>query len=211
MWRTGAFFERQITPAKGWHRFLERRAGRLTLIDSSRLMLSSVKVVLALFCLALAGCAAESPKPYQVKSPGSLPVALDKNYEFRKTKEYFLDPAGAKVASRTDPSVAFERNYRLYGAVTALDTRQLYGTYLDFFWRAPRDSDVKIRFEYKQENLHAFVQAREVHYPHARSHNRTEFAIIGDDYADDGRVIAWQALLIADGRIVAVTRSYLWK
>lgn len=172
---------------------------------------SLVKGALALFCFLLASCASESPQPYQVQNPGTLPIALNKNFEFRKTKEYFLDPVAPRVTTQTDAAVAFERYYRLYGAITALDARERYGTYLDFFWRAPRGSDVKVRFEYRQEKLHAFVQAREVHYPNASSHNRTEFAIIGDDYAGDGRVTAWQALLISDGRVVALTRSYLWK
>ena len=61
-----------------------------------------------------------------------------------------------------------------------------FGNYFDFFWRARRDADVTVRLEYRQEKLHAFVQAREVRYPHARGHHKTEFAIIGDDFFDDG-------------------------
>ncbi|CAN5554185.1 hypothetical protein BH20VER3_BH20VER3_23620 [soil metagenome] len=99
----------------------------------------------------------------------------------------------------------------MYGAVTALDQRQRYGNYFGLFWVARRAADVRVRFEYRQEKLHAFVQAREVHYPHARGHYKTEFAIIGDDFFDDGRVIAWRALLVVDGRIVATRRSYLWE
>ena len=172
---------------------------------------------LALLCLALVGCAAEppkalhQPKAYQIQNPGSFPIALDKDFEFRKTKEYFLDPVTPKYDSKNDPSVAFERYYRTYGAITALDARDLFGTYFDFFWRGRRDADVKVRLEYRQEKLHAFVQAREVHYPKAKGHNRTEFAIIGDEFAAAGRVIAWRVLLIEDGRVVALTRSYLWE
>ena len=99
----------------------------------------------------------------------------------------------------------------MYGAITALDQHQRFGNYFDFFWRARRAADVRVRLEYRQEKLHAFVQAREVHYPRARGHHKTEFAIIGDDFFDDGRVIAWRASLIVDGRIAAVTRSYLWE
>ena len=40
-------------------------------------------------------------------------------------------------------------------------------------------------------------------YPNAQGNHKTEFAIIGDDYFDDGRVIAWRCLLIENGRIVA--------
>jgi hypothetical protein len=170
-----------------------------------------VKACLVLFCLALIGCASQRPKPYQVNKPGPLPIALDQRFQFRKTKEYFLDPIAPKYDAKTDAAVAFERSYRTYGAITARDTSDRVGTYLDFFWRAPRDSDVRVRFEYRQEKLHSFVQAREVHYPRSKKLNRTEFAVIGEDYADDGRVTAWQALLIVNGRVVAVHRSYLWQ
>ena len=170
-----------------------------------------VRILLALFCLALASCAGTIPKPYQVENPKPLPVALDREFELLKTQQYFLDPVAKPLTGQTDASVAFERGYRMYGAVTALDQHQRFGNYFDFFWRARRDADVRVRLEYRQEKLHAFVQAREVHYPHARGHHRTEFAIIGDDFADDGRVLAWRASLIVDGRIVATTRSYLWE
>jgi hypothetical protein len=170
-----------------------------------------VRISLALLCLSLASCASPPPKPYQVQKPGSLPIALDHQFEFRKTKEYFLDPLPPRVTAQTDLSVSFERNYRTYGAITALDQHQLFGTYFDFFWVARRNADVRIRLEYRQEKLHAFVQAREASYPHARGHHRTEFAIIGDDYFDDGRVIAWRALLIVNGKVVAINRSYLWE
>jgi hypothetical protein len=170
-----------------------------------------VRISLALLCLFLAGCAAPAPKPYQVEKPRALPIALDKDFEFRKTKEDFLDPMPPRLTAQTDVSVSFERYYRTYGAITALDQHQLFGTYFDFFWIARRNADVRIRLEYRQEKLHAFVQAREAFYPHARGHHRTEFAVIGDDYFDDGRVVAWRALLIVNGRIVATTRSYLWE
>jgi len=195
-------------------RQIQRIANTVPTIDTAVLFpfdASLVKPCLALFCLALVGCASESPQPYQVKNPAPLPIALDQRFEFRKTKEYFLDPMAPKFDAKTDPSVAFERYYRTYGAITALDTRDRLGVYLDFFWRAPKNSDVRVRLEYRQEKLHAFVQAREVHYPQAKSHNQTEFAIIGDDFADDGRVTAWQALLIVNDRVVALTRSYLWR
>jgi hypothetical protein len=170
-----------------------------------------VRNLLVAFCLALASCAGAIHKPAQVEGPKPLPVALDPDFEFRKTQQYFLDPAAKPLAGQIDASVSFERTYRMYGAITALDQHQRFGNYFDFFWRARRDADMRVRLEYRQEKLHAFVQAREVRYPHAGGHHRTEFAIIGDDFFDDGRVIAWRASLIVDGRIVAVTRSYLWE
>lgn len=170
-----------------------------------------MKRALALFCLTLVGCAGTPPKPAQVENPKALPIALDHDFAFRKTKQFFLNPVVTNAGRPIDASIAFEKAYHLYGAVTALDQRQRYGNYYAFFWRAPRHADVTVRFEYRQDRLHAFVQAREVRYPNAHGSEKTQFAIIGDDFYDDGRVIAWRASLIVDGRIVALKRSYLWE
>jgi hypothetical protein len=167
--------------------------------------------LLALFCLAIAGCAsAPPPQPRQVQHLAPLPVALDSDFSFRKIIQYFLDPAPKAVAN-LDASVGFERYYRNYGAVTALDLRQRLGNYYTLYWRAKHPADVTVRFEYRQEKLHAYTQAREVAYHHAHGTMRTVFAVIGDDFIDDGRVIAWRASLVVNGRVVAQNRSYLWE
>lgn len=169
-----------------------------------------VRFLLAVFCFAIAGCASQ-PRPYQVQAPKPLPIALDHDFAFHKTKLYYLEDHPKPVVGLVDASIGFERSYRLYGAITALDQHQRFGNYFDFFWLARRQDDVTVRLEYRQEKLHAFVQAREVRYPMAKGHHKTEFAVIGDDYSDDGRVLAWRASLIVNGRIAAVTRSYLWE
>ena len=115
------------------------------------------------------------------------------------------------VSAAVDASVAFERSYRAYGAITSLDGRQRIGNYYTFFWRSRHSADVTVRFEYRQDKLHALTQAREVSYQQVHGTTRTVFTVIGDDFIDDGRVIAWRATLIVNGRIVAVNRSYLWK
>ena len=164
-----------------------------------------------------------------------LPVALDRDFEFRKTKLYFLNDKpltqkglrgtatsskpgklgsttpSSKSATIQEASITFERQYRLFGAVTGLDQHQRFGDYFDFFWRAKRPADLTVRLEYRQEKLHSFVQAQEISYPNARGNHKTEFKVVGDDYFDDGRVIAWRCLLIENGRIVAENRSYLWE
>lgn len=174
-------------------------------------------------------------EPRIVEKPGPLPVALSKDFEFRKTKLYFLSEKAPKQtekarqttstfkpgsSSGTSPSqrtltlqdlpITFERQYRLFGAVTALDQRQRFGDYFDFFWRAKRPADVTVRLEYRQAKLHDHIQAQEISYHNVRGNRKTEFKVIGDDYLDDGRVIAWRCLLIENGRIVAENRSYMW-
>lgn len=161
--------------------------------------------------------------------PGKYPVALNSDFEFRKAKIYTMSqnpyvrgqrtPAPADTSKKglsssrsvdQEVSLNFERSYRLYGAVTNLDRRQRFGQYFDFFWRAKRPSDVTVRFEYKQEKLKAFVQAKEQTYKNVDGTNRSEFRVIGDEYFDDGQVLAWRCLLIEHGRIVAEKRSFLW-
>ncbi|HEY3660604.1 MAG TPA: hypothetical protein VGK91_05200 [Candidatus Udaeobacter sp.] len=176
--------------------------------------------------------ALEEPKVVEKVTP--LPVALDPNFEFRKTRLFFMSEKGGLKASERahdssnkvggksntpnqktsvlqDAPIVFERQYRLYGAVTGIDQRQRFGDYFDFFWRAKRPSDVTVRMEYRQEKLHEHTQAQEITYRNVRGTNKTEFKVIGDDYFDDGRVIAWRCLLIANGRIVAENRSFLWE
>jgi hypothetical protein len=164
-----------------------------------------------------------------------LPVALSNDFEFRKTKLFFLSEKAPKasegaqkttstsslggkstspsqkVATLQDAPITFERQYRLFGAVTQLDQRQRFGNYFDFFWRAKRPSNVTVRLEYRQEKLHEHVQAQEISYQNVHGTHKTEFKVIGDDYFDDGRVIAWRCLLIENGRIVAENRSFMWE
>jgi hypothetical protein len=176
-------------------------------------------------------------KPRVLDRVVTLPMALSDDFEFRKTKLYLLTETAtdksrstdqtiqsatkggklsgtapsSKTATAQDASIRFERQYRLWGAVTKLDQRERFGNYFDFFWRARRTANLTVRLEYRQEKLHSHVQAQEISYPNARGSFKTEFKVVGDDYLDDGRVTAWRCLLIENGRIVAETHSYLWE
>jgi hypothetical protein len=188
---------------------------------------------LILLTLGVSGRAAPREEPRIIEKVTPLPVALDKDFEFRKTKLFLLSEKAPtsgqrvrqttstlggkstspsqKTATLQDAPITFERQYRMFGAVTALDQRQRFGNYFDFFWRAKRPSDVTVRLEYRQEKLHEHVQAQEITYRNVRGTHKTEFKVIGDDYFDDGRVIAWRCLLIANGQIVAENRSFMWE
>lgn len=177
---------------------------------------------IGLVLFAMGALRAAEPRMLSRVTP--LPVALDPDFKFRKTKLFYLSETSqlgggrlssnapaSKGATVQDASITFERQYRLHGAVTALDQHQRFGNYFDFFWRARRDADVTVRLEYRQEKLHEHVQAQEISYANARGSHKTEFKVIGDDYFDDGRVIAWRCLLIENGRIVAENRSFAWE
>jgi hypothetical protein len=183
------------------------------------------------------GFARTKDQPRVIDRVLPLPVALNDDFQFRKTKLYLLTetaPGQEKASANTaqsatkggklsgnapssktttvqDASIRFERQYRLFGAVTKLDQRERVGNYFDFFWRARRMANLTMRLEYKQEKLHAHVQAQEIPYPDARGNYKTEFKVVGDDYFDDGRVTAWRCCLIENGTIVAETHSYMWE
>ncbi len=139
-----------------------------------------MRFVAAFFALSFLAVAAPSQaarervEPRVVEKVSPLPVALSNDFEFRKTKLFFLsDKApkaserarqtssstsslggkstspGQKVATLQDAPITFERQYRLFGAITAIDQRQRFGNYFDFFWRAKSPSDVTVRLEYR--------------------------------------------------------------
>jgi hypothetical protein len=202
--------------------------------------LTGVRFLIALLVLisltSALGRTQEQPRLLDRVVP--LPMALSDDFQFQKTKLYLLTEnapgqekstgdqtvqgatKGGKLSNTApssksttvqDASIRFERQYRLFGAVTRLDQRERFGNYFDFFWKARRVADLTVRLEYKQEKLHAHVQAQEISYRNARGNYKTEFKVVGDDYFDDGRVTAWRCLLIESGRVVAETHSYMWE
>src|SRR3989442_7804075 len=116
---------------------------------------------------ALGKSAREEPKVVEKVTP--LPVALDKDFEFRKTKLFLLSEKAStatqrvrqttstlgakstspsqKTATLQDAPITFERQYRLFVAVTALHRRQPFRNYFEFFCRAKRASDGPGRLE----------------------------------------------------------------
>jgi hypothetical protein len=191
-------------------------------VTRSSLFITAMKLsTIFLFVAVLAGTALAADAPKLLSKVDPLPVALSDDFQFRKTKLFFLSEtppktrksalSSAQNAGIAEASMNFERTYRMYGAITGADQRQRFGNYFDFFWRARRPANVTVRLEYRQEKLRSFVQAREVTYPNAKGNHKTEFTLIGDDYLNDGRVTSWRCLLIENGRIVAENRSYLWE
>ena len=137
-----------------------------------------------------------------------LPLALDDAFQFRKTISFLNDPELNKPSF--DAMINFERARINYGAINGFERRLRYGHYFQFFWRSGRKADLTLRFEYRQQNLGAFVQAKEFSYKDAKGSYKTEFQVIGDDYQDDGKISGWRVILIENGKIVGLNQSFLW-
>jgi hypothetical protein len=171
------------------------------------LAVATLPLVLSSLAPAVAATLPETPQS-RLENANVLPLALDDRYQFRKVQEFLNDPKYTKPS--LDPMVNFERLRVNYGAITNVDRLELRGNYYNFFWRTRQSGPITVRFEYRQANLGAYVQAREVAYDHTRGTMETHFQVIGDDYNQDGRVISWRALLISQGKIVGLTQSFLW-
>ncbi len=157
-------------------------------------------------------CAAPPPPPAPpaqlLPYPKALPLALDDNFQFRKTSIWLNDPKLEKPS--INEMINFNRQRMNYKAILASDRIARYGYYYTFFWRTKRPANLTIRFEYRQENLGPHVLAQEHAYDGAKGTVKSEFQVIGDDYQTDGRVTSWRALLIENGKIVALNQSFLW-
>src|SRR4051794_12678589 len=217
----------------------ECRVGGARVLYVERQMHSKLTLTIVIAVAASSVLARTRPQARVLERVVPLPVALSDDFEIRKTKLYLLTetPPGqdktnandqstqtttkggkltstapsSKTTTVQDASIRFERQYRLFGAVTKLDQRERVGNYFDFFWKAKRAANLTVRLEYRQEKLHAHVQAQEASYPEARGSHKTEFKVVGDDFFDDGRVIAWRCSIIENGRIVAEKHSYMWE
>ena len=168
-------------------------------------------IVCLIFAVLGGGCATPVPQPQPrlLRQANVLPLALDDAFSFRKTKLFLHDRVLEKKTT-TNLMIAFERERMSFGAVADNEAAAREGHYFDFWWRAERRAHLTVRLEYQQQNLGAYVQAQEIDVPNALGTIETKFNVIGDRYHQDGRVISWRALLIENGKVVALTQSFLW-
>jgi hypothetical protein len=168
-----------------------------------------MKRLFIFLCMALAVATGLCSEPVrQLDKANPLPLALDDHFQFLKSKLFLNDPKYAVFT--TDPTIIFERERVNHGAVDNVDKARRDGNYFTFFWRSDVKADLTVRLEYRQENLGAFVQAKEISYTGVKGSMKTDFKVVGDDYRQDGRVMAWRVLLIQNGKIVGLMASNLW-
>jgi hypothetical protein len=167
--------------------------------------------LILLFAALACGCAANrvpQSQPRLLTRANIVPLALDPDFSFRKTSLFLHERKNEKTAN--DDMISFERERMNYGAITGTEMDAREGHYLNFWWRAKRPAHLTVRLEYRQQNLASYVQAQEVDVPNACGTIETKFKVIGDDFHNDGRITAWRALLIENGKAVALTQSFLW-
>ena len=171
-----------------------------------RLTLLSSLVLLTL----LSGCSAPEGPATRLPKANVLPLAIDDAYQFRKILLSSFDPNYLETQTKND-MINFERARRTFGEVDSAGVAQRYGNYYTIFWRNSTRSDVTLRLEYRQAGLGNFVMAKERFYTDTLGSHRSTFEVVGDEFLENGRVSSWRALLIVEGRIVAISQSYMWR
>lgn len=149
-----------------------------------------MKQLFALLCLCLVSC---------VSDPMGLTV---KQYHLR---ESMFD-------ENNDLMARGEVQRLLHGAVTVEERRQKVGQYYHVIWKQPtaKPSAVEFVFEYLQAGSGSKVK-RQVQKGTVVSQAEAHFAITGNDYQKNGRVLAWRATVKRNGEVLATKRSYMWR
>lgn len=129
---------------------------------------------------------------------------------FTKVKIYRLNPTARVVA--VDPSIPFEQQHLLHGAVTFEEREARRGNYYNFFWKADdRSQPVKLRFEYRQSATRSAVKRQEIEISDVKRNNVTPVQVIGEEYLTNGKILSWRASLIQGGKEIASTQSFMWQ
>jgi len=122
---------------------------------------------------------------------------------------HLLDENGVSGA---DPSLAFERERLLHGAITDKEREARLGDYYTIFWKvADRSQPVTVRLEYRQKAFGLAVKKVEKEVTDIGRDNTTHFEFIGDDYIVNGPVTAWRASIVRGGTVLVSYNSYLWE
>lgn len=112
-----------------------------------------------------------------------------------------------------DPMVRIEKMRRLYGAVSMEERRQRLGQYYTLNWQDHEgvgNGPVEVLFEYRQGGTASEIKRLSEVYPATEADGMVEFAVVGDNYFDHGKVLAWRASVSRGGQHLASKKSFLW-
>jgi len=113
-----------------------------------------------------------------------------------------------------DPMVRGERQRRLYGSVSMAERAARLGVYYTILWNLPPDApagEVEVLFEFQQGATASLVKHMAKRFPASQMSGKVEFAVLGQDYLTNGRVLTWKATLSRGGRVLATKQSHLWQ
>ncbi len=113
-----------------------------------------------------------------------------------------------------EPMIAMEKARRLHGAVSMEERRKKLGQYYTLVWNDSSGNNqgkVDLIFQYQQGASGSRVKRMVKTLPASDTNGIAEFAVIGDDYFEGGKVLAWKATILRGKREIASKQSYLWR
>lgn len=123
-----------------------------------------------------------------------------------------------KIEDTDHAMVRGDQQKRLYGAVSLKEHQQRIGQNYVLRWNLKNqelsnngNSQAQLVFRFKKAATGAKIHTLTKLYPYSTHRGKWEVNNIGDNYAKNGRILAWRADLIYGGRGIASKESYLWK
>ncbi len=117
-------------------------------------------------------------------------------------------------ATADEPLVKMEKLRRLHGAVSMAERGEKLGQYYTLIWSHPQgkaQGPVEVIFRYQQGATASREKRMVKSFPGSETEGSAEFAVIGADYFQGGKVLAWKATLERGGKVIASRQSYLWQ
>lgn len=128
-----------------------------------------------------------------------------------KVNPYHLTDISRPIDA-ADPSLRFERDAILHGAISNAERLEREGDYFTIFWKATdRSQPLKVRLEYRQKLTGLTVKSVEQEVTDVRSTNTTKFSFIGNEFVTHGPVTSWRASIVRGKDTLVDYKSYLWE
>lgn len=132
------------------------------------------------------------------------PQALD-------VRPYHLRELPLEV-NEDEPMLRGERLRRMHGAIGIREQEQRLGQYYTVLWHDDAvGAPVRVVMRYRQASSGSRVLWKEQEFAGEQQEGKAEFRVVGDDYIDGGRVLAWRVSLLRGEHEVASRQSYLWE
>lgn len=104
-----------------------------------------------------------------------------------------------------------EMNKRLYGALSAEEREARLGTYFEVRWGGLTGQEpVRVELHYRQAATGARILRKEQSREASEEGNLT-FKIVGKEFQEGGRVLAWKVNLFEGRDLIGSQQSYLWQ
>lgn len=117
-------------------------------------------------------------------------------------------------ATGDDPMVRMEKERRLRGAVSMAERKERLGQYFTLIWEdhsGAKTEEVTVVFQYQQGASASLMKRMVKNFPASDTKGTAEFAVIGENYFKNGRVLAWKATLQRGKQVLMTRQSYLWQ